>query len=265
MVFNLTTSGPFEIVGTLSNTGSKHPLAGSSTQAVKKKVETMFCLQPLKIVEVQVKFKAPKPAANEDWPMVMCNERHGELVAAFSNGDTQKFALEGQLLRPKLNLLTEVVSKNSFANDEMDFNVCNVDCFKTIKVYLSNITEVSAKWSLNYVKFPKKVTMSKYTETAWEAENLKKVDDPDVFEFSHSGGLLKGKSLPLRVVPAGLCVPPVPMDDNERQFLPQELMVNFRPKQNVIYKSKFRFIVENGISCDVILKGKGSYEENHDC
>jgi hypothetical protein len=32
----------------------------------------------------------------------------------------------------------------------------------------------------------------------------------------------------------------------------------------VLYKSKFRFTVENGISCDVILKGKGSYEENHD-
>lgn len=48
----------------------------------------MFCLQPLKIVEVQVKFKAPKPSANDEWPMVMCNERHGELVAAFSNGDT---------------------------------------------------------------------------------------------------------------------------------------------------------------------------------
>lgn len=52
MVFNLATSGPFEIVGTKSNTGSKHPLAAVSTQAVKKKVETMFCLQPLKIVEV---------------------------------------------------------------------------------------------------------------------------------------------------------------------------------------------------------------------
>lgn len=88
MVFNLTTSGPFEIVGTKSNTGSKHPLAGSSTLAVKKKVETMFCLQPLKIVEVQVKFKAPKPAATEEWPQVMCNERHGDLVASFSNGDT---------------------------------------------------------------------------------------------------------------------------------------------------------------------------------
>lgn len=63
MVFNLTTSGAFEIVGTKSNTGSKHPLAGSSQQSLNKKVETMFCLQPLKIVEVQVKFKAPKPAA----------------------------------------------------------------------------------------------------------------------------------------------------------------------------------------------------------
>lgn len=147
----------------------------------------MFCLQPLKIVEVQVKFKAPKPAANDgEWPMVISNERHGELVAAFSNGDTQKFSLEGQLLRPKLNLLTEVPSKNSFAQDEMDFGIVNVDCFRTITLYLSNITEVTAKWSLNYVKFPKKVTMSKYTETQWEAENLKKVDDPDVFEFSLS-------------------------------------------------------------------------------
>ena len=89
-------------------------------------------------------------------------------------------------MRPKLVLLTEVPSKNDFAMDEMDFGICNVDCHKTIKLYLSNITEVTAKWSLNYVKFPKKITMSKYTTTVWEEENLKKVDDPDVFEFSLS-------------------------------------------------------------------------------
>lgn len=117
----------------------------------------------------------------------MQNDRHGELVASFSNGETQKFVLAGQLLRPKLVLLTEVPSKNNFANDEMDFGICNVDCHRTITLYLSNITEVTSKWSLNYVKFPKKVTMSKYTETAWEEENLKKIDDPDVFEFSISG------------------------------------------------------------------------------
>ena len=37
-----------------------------------------------------------------------------------------------------------------------------------------------------------------------------------------------------------------------------------QPKKNVLYKSKFRFTVENGLPCDVILKGKGSYEEEHD-
>lgn len=162
-------------------------------------------------------------------------------------------------------MLTEVPSKNDFAMDEMSFGVCNVDCFKTIRLYLSNLTEVNAKWSLNYVKFPKKINISKYTTTQWEEENNKKIDDPDVFEFSVSTGNLKGKSMPLRLVPEGLCVPPVPKDEDERAYLPQLLLVNFRPKQNVLYKSKFRFVVENGIACDVILKGKGSYEENHDC
>jgi hypothetical protein len=74
MVFNLNTTGPFEIVGSKSNTGAKHPLAGQSTPTKvinKKKVETMFCLQPLKIVEVSVKFKTPKPSNTEEWPMII--------------------------------------------------------------------------------------------------------------------------------------------------------------------------------------------------
>lgn len=73
MVFNLTTSGLFEIVGTKTNTGAKHPLAAQPSQSISKKAETMFCLQPLKIVEVQVQFKAPKPSQGDEWPMVICN------------------------------------------------------------------------------------------------------------------------------------------------------------------------------------------------
>lgn len=56
--------------------------------------------------------------------------------------------------------------------DELDFGVCNVDKQRTIKVYLSNITEVTAKWSLVYLKFPKKNIVSQYTTTEWERENL---------------------------------------------------------------------------------------------
>jgi len=188
MVFNFSTQGPFEIVSSVSNTGSKHPLAGQSTpnKILQKKAETMFCLQPLKIVEIGVKFKAPKPSATEEWPMIMSSDRQGALVASFSNGDSQKFFIEGHLMRPKIVLLTENESKNDYAMDEMDFGICNVDKKRTIKLYLSNITEVTAKWSLNYVKFPKKITVSKYTTTKWEEENHQKTDDPDVFEFSLS-------------------------------------------------------------------------------
>jgi hypothetical protein len=56
----------------------------------------------------------------------------------------------------------------------------------------------------------------------------------------------------------------VPKDDEEKKYLPQKIYVKFKPKQNVLYKSKFRFMCETGIACDVILKGRGSYEENYD-
>lgn len=189
MIFNFNTTGPFEIVSSKTNTGAKHPLAGQTTpsKVVKKAVETMFCLQPLKIVEVGVKFKAPKPANTEEWPLVMTEMRQGALQANFSNGECQKFFLEGALMRPRIQLLTEEISRNDYAQDELDLGVCNVDKHRTVKLFLSNATEVTAKWQLNYVKFPKKVTVSKYTTTKWEEENMKKVDDPDVFEFSITG------------------------------------------------------------------------------
>lgn len=77
MIFNLNTTGPFEIVGTKTNTGAKHPLAGQNTptKVMKKKVETMFCLQPQKIVDISVKFKAPKANNNDEWPMVINTPR----------------------------------------------------------------------------------------------------------------------------------------------------------------------------------------------
>mmetsp|Transcript_3584 Transcript_3584/g.2610 ORF Transcript_3584/g.2610 Transcript_3584/m.2610 type:complete len:224 (+) Transcript_3584:1049-1720(+) len=223
----------------------------------------MFCLQPLKIVELHIKFKTPPPTSSEEWPLIIKNERSGELLIYFSNGQQQRLALDGLLLRPLLRLLTEKPSKNDKAWDELDFGVVNVAKWRTVKVFLSNSTEVTARWKLNYVKFPKKQTIGHSTTTPWEQENMQMTDDPDVFEFSLSDGALKGPSLPLRHAPEGMA-PPVPKDEFEMAYLPQTVLINFRPKQNVLYKSKFRFLVEGGISCDVILKGKGSYEENHD-
>ena len=113
---------------------------------MKKKVETMFCLQPLKIVEVHVKFLAPKPDNNAEWPMTIFNERSGELIAYFANGDQQKLFLDGVLMRPKLSILTDFLSKNDYAVDELDFGKVNVEKERTIHVYLSNDTDVTANW-----------------------------------------------------------------------------------------------------------------------
>lgn len=140
-------------------------------------------------------------------------------------------------MRPKVQILTDFLSKNDYAMDELDFGRVNVEKSRTIHVYLSNDTDVTARWSLNYVKFPKKQTIGHNTTTPWEVENMEKTDDPEVFEFSVTGGTLKGatqcklffnnldntndvrtlkgKSLPLRKVPEGLLVPPVPKDEEE--------------------------------------------------
>ena len=144
----------------------------------------LFCLQPLKIVEIDIKFLAPQPSDNNEWPLIIKNERHGELIASFNNGDVQRLSLDAFLLRPKLELLTEKRSKNDKAMDELDFGIVNVDKFRTIKVFLSNVTEPTARWKLNYVSFPKKSTIGYSTTTPWEQENMEKTDDPDMFEFS---------------------------------------------------------------------------------
>jgi hypothetical protein len=81
----------------------------------------MFCLQPLKIVEVHVKFLAPSPIDTNEWPMTIFNERNGEIIAFFSNGDQSKLFLDGVLYRPKVTILTDFPSKNDYALDELDF------------------------------------------------------------------------------------------------------------------------------------------------
>ena len=86
---------------------------------------------------------------------------------------------------------------------------------RTIKVYLSNVTPVTAIWRLNYVKFPQKTTIGHKTLTPWEAENLEKTDDAEVFEFSMAEGRLKGPSAPLRLAPEGGYAMPVPKDEED--------------------------------------------------
>jgi hypothetical protein len=56
-----------------------------------------------------------------EWPITILNERKGEIIAFFSNGDQSKLFLDGVLSRPKVTILTDFISKNDYALDELDF------------------------------------------------------------------------------------------------------------------------------------------------
>ena len=116
--------------------------------------------------------------------MLIKAERKGLLTAFFSNGDSKKLFLDGFLLRPMLCLLTDKPHKNDFAMDEIDFGQVHINSHRTFRVFLSNITEVTARWRLNYVSLPRKSNFGYMTKTVWEGENMEKSDDASVFEFS---------------------------------------------------------------------------------
>jgi hypothetical protein len=42
---------------------------------------------------------------------------------------------------------------------------------------------------------------------------------------------------------------------------PTKILINFRPKKNILYKSKYRVTVKDGPPLEFILKGTGTYEE----
>ena len=68
--------------------------------------------------------------------------------------------------------------------DINDFGYVHISNKKTKTFYLTNVTPVPAQWKLHYVKFPKKKIISELTLTHMEKENMKIVDDPNVWEFS---------------------------------------------------------------------------------
>ena len=54
-------------------------------------------------------------------------------------------------------------------------------------------------------------------------------------------GSLRGKTLPLRKLPEGMNAVPIARDDEEKQFLPQTILINFRVRN-------FNFVALNMIT-----------------
>lgn len=61
-------------------------------------------------------------------------------------------------------------------------------------------------------------------------------------------------------MPATLALPSAD-DQFAETHKPHQVTIMFKPETNVLYKSKFRLTVTEGLTFDIVVKGRGSYEE----
>ena len=172
------------------------------------------------------------------------------------------------------------------APSEYDFGFVHTEKASSFLLYLANPTEVSASWRVRHIPMvPPKISI-----IAQELEEVPKLplDEPDMFSFDQYEGVQNGPSLPLSdaasVLPLDLnrsraavfkqTVTTVQWnedttlnanlkrrnDDNPKA--PRPVKVTFRPGRNRSYQSRFRFEVAQGEGFDLLVSGRGTYEED---
>lgn len=213
-------------------------------------------------------------------------DQAGFLILTFSTGHSLQFPLLAQLSTPFITA----------SSPRLYFGVCHATKFAEGMLLLSNPTDVVAQWSVEHV--PGAVNGPRITNIrvkGFESQGPE-VDDPSVFEISPTAGSLEGPTLS---VASTVGAPPKDIVRNDKEtVVPQRLMesswasstlnlrdsvqrrfdnqhnfeadarfpipvaIQFRPKANSRYSSRFRFSCDFGNSFDVILTGQGTYEEH---
>lgn len=190
---------------------------------------------------MELKAFLPDPKNLEEWPINLVNEKNGKLICFFENGESQEYHLKTILKRPRLSL--SVTGNDAIESPNfVDFGSVNCESYKKSCIYIKNETDVYSDWSINYHKFTIKTLHGHGTTTKDEREDLEMCDDPDVFLFSLTNGIIPGPSLPLINIPLGPGLPKV--DNPERdKYLPVKVEIMF--KVNFFFKfSNFYLIAE---------------------
>jgi hypothetical protein len=215
----------------------------------------------------------------------------GVLHLAFSTGQALSIPLSAELATPFI----------SASSPRMFFGACHVAQTCTGVLLLNNPTPVMAKWTVAHVPATLDATGHVKRGTSIRVKGFiepeAQVDEPSVFSLTPDAGQLLG---PTVSVTAALACPPkdvnrldssrtivdqrlvetswaaknLSMSDTLRQrhverpgnesdaFFPSPIQVGFKPVKNVRYCSRFRFTCEFGNTFDIILEGKGTYEEH---
>jgi hypothetical protein len=188
-------------------------------------------------------------------------EYAGTLVVTFANGATQEIGLRADVLRP-------AVAATPAAHT---FGVVRVEEAGTTTIHLGNPTTVDAAWALRHVPAPPGRPPRPGEAVDWRSLGLDDdplwapkgtdpahipVDDPAVFAFSAVSGSLRGPTAPLDAAAAKALRATDPLPQ------PLPLQVRFSPREAVLYQSRFRVSVRQGESFEIVLRGRGTFEEN---
>lgn len=161
----------------------------------------------------------------DEWPITLINEKQGKLILEYQNGEIMEYLLVAVLKRPRLKLLT---TGNDFieGSNFIDFGKVYCESHKKNYIYLKNLTDVESDWKIEYVKFTPRKDYGYGTLTNEEKEDIELIDDPEVFKFDFSNGLING--------PSGILVN-LPLsslhkvkNENDKKFHPIKIQIIFQ-------------------------------------
>lgn len=174
LVCTFELEGPFKLIKTSTNSPQKYELG------FKSEIQKSFNLVSGSHVELEIFFEGYLPSDPVNWPLTYKVYHHGTITIYFANGDKQTLTLEGVLLRPLIHLNTSGID-NDEGPEVLDFGEVQEE--KVFPIYITNMSLVPAKWSLQHEKNPLRKNIVEKTMTLEDKEEMKKTDDPSVFEF----------------------------------------------------------------------------------
>ena len=247
MLIKLDIEGPFKIVKT-------DPIEASLGKGI-------YNIIPNSNLKVDVKYIIPNVNDEKEWPMTLTNIKRGKLIVTFENGEKEHYNLIAYLLRPRI-LMSLTGNQSVESLDYIDFGYVNCASMKIEPIFLMNDTQVDTNWTINYVKFIPRKTYGYGTVTIEEKEDMDMCDDSSVFDFEITNGVIYGPTEVLFDLPVGPALPRVETIKSEK-YKPLLIKVSFHPKKNIFYKCRYKITTSTGNCIDFILKGHGSYLEEH--
>ncbi|GLD97250.1 hypothetical protein PINS_up005933 [Pythium insidiosum] len=275
LTFRLECTGPFAVVRAES-LAPRHPLSvadlpashrrSSGSLAPSREGESyMFTLPPQMSVRLDVRVDAAKVlalAGGSGSAVSTVNGRDkallprlvsvvdGELLVRFTNQSVQTIRLVAEMLRPML--LVSPATHN--------FGRVHLSQRRVIVLRLANPTVVPATFAVRHVALPPPISRAQQQERA--RHDAKYLDNPSVFSFLVVNGVVNGPTLTLRTAGATQRFQELHDATPATVYPSLEVRVTFQPLETRRrYRSRFRFHVEHGADCEVVLEGEGHLDE----